>query len=426
MIAPLIYQGEVIGDLAVSDPAIDAFSALDTFQMAQLQPLFAVAIKKALNDFELQVQGLIKEKCTAIHPCVEWRFRKAAYNHLDRQHQGLDTEIEPIVFKDVYALFGVSDIRGSADQRNRATQEDLVENLTLAQDVIRAAARTGKLMILDELATRIALRMDKVRQGVSSDDEVRTRNLIRGEVEPLLPHLNRLGGDVGAAIDRYRRALDPQTGEVHRRRRDLDDSITRLNNRLTGYLNAENAQMQTVFAHYFEKHRTDGVDYLIYLGQSLAEDGHFSDLYLKDLRLWQIRLAAGMAWHTDQLQSTLPVPLETAHLILIQNIPTSIRFRYDEKRFDVDGAYDVRYEIIKSRLDKALIKGTGERLTQPGKIAVVYSQPEEKDEIGRYIDYLSRQAMLTGETEELEIDDLQGVHGLRALRTTVNLKTPPQ
>ena len=184
--------------------------------------------------------------------------------------------------------------------------------------------------------------------------------------------------------------------------------------------------MQAVFAHYFEKHRTDGVDYLIYLGQSLTEDGHFSDLYLKDLHLWQIRLAAGMAWHTDQLQSTLPVHLETAHLILIQNIPTSIRFRYDEKRFDVDGAYDVRYEIIKSRLDKALIKGTGERLTQPGKIAVVYSQPEERDEIERYIDYLSRQKMLTGETERLEIDDLPGVHGLRALRTTVDLETPPR
>lgn len=426
MIAPLIYQDEVIGDLAVSDPSTDAFSALDTFQMAQLQPLFAVAVKKALNDFELQVQGIIKEKCTAIHPSVEWRFRKAAYNHLDRLHQGLDTEIEPIVFKDVYALFGVSDIRGSADQRNRATQEDLVENLALAQDVIRYAARTGKLMVLDELATRIARQIDKVRQGVSSNDEIRTRNLIRGEVEPLLPHLKRLGGDVGAAIDSYRSALDQQTGEVHRRRRDLDDSMNRLNNRLTGYLDAENAKMQAIFAHYFEKHRTDGVDYLIYVGQSLVEDGGFSDLYLKDLRLWQIRLAAGMAWHTHQLKSTLPVPLETAHLILIQNTPTSIRFRYDEKRFDVDGAYDVRYEIIKSRLDKAVVRGTGERLTQPGKVAVVYSQPEEKDEIGRYIDYLSRQKILTGETEELEIDDLQGVHGLRALRTTVNLETPPQ
>jgi hypothetical protein len=425
MIAPLIYQDTVIGTLAVNDPAVDAFSAMDTFQMAQLQPLFAVAIKKALSDFELQVQSIIKEKCTAIHPSVEWRFRKAAYRHLDRVHRGLDTEIEPIVFKDVYALFGVSDIRGSTDQRNQATQKDLEDHLALAQAVIRAAARTGKLMILEELAERIALQIEGIREGLSSNDETRVADLIQREVEPLFPHLETLGDEVAAAIGRYRDALDPATGELYRRRKAFDDSVTQLNNRLAGYLDAENAGMQAVFAHYFEKHRTDGVDYLVYVGQSLMEKGRFSDLYLKDLRLWQIRLAAGMAWHTHQLKPTLPVPLDTAHLILIQNTPTAIRFRYDEKRFDVDGAYDVRYEIIKSRLDKARVKGTNQRLTQPGQIAVVFSHTEEGAEIRRYIDFFSAQGILTGETEELEIEDLPGVHGLRALRTTVNLERPP-
>ena len=425
MIAPLIHQDTVIGNLAISDPDVDAFSAMDTFQMGQLQPLFAVAIKKALNDLDMQVQGIIKEKCTAIHPCVEWRFRQAAYRHLDRLNQGIDTEIEPIVFKDVYALFGVSDIRGSTDQRNQAIQQDLEDHLALSQAVIRAAARTGKLVILEELAERIASLMEGLRKGLSSHDESRVIDLIQREVEPLFPHLETLGGDVAVAMGRYRDALDPATGEIYRRRKDFDDSVTLLNNRLAGFLDAEDAGMQAVFAHYFEKHRSDGVDYLIYVGQSLMEKGQFSDLYLKDLRLWQIRLAAGMAWHTHRLKTTLPVPLDTAHLILMQNMPTAIRFRYDEKRFDVDGAYDVRYEIIKSRLDKALVKGTGERLTQPGKIAVVFSHPDDEAEIKRYISFLSGQGILTGETDELEIEDLPGVHGLRALRTTVNLERPP-
>ena len=59
----------------------------------------------------------------------------------------------------------------------------------------------------------------------------------------------------------------------------------------------------------------------------------------------------------------------------------SIRFRQDEKQFDVDGAYNIRYEIVKKRIDKAYIKGTSERLTQPGKIAIVYSRDKE---IGEY------------------------------------------
>ena len=84
-----------------------------------------------------------------------------------------------------------------------------------------------------------------------------------------------------------------------------------------------------------------------------------------------------MVREAEALKDRLKVPLDTAHLILVQHTPLSIRFRFDEKRFDVDGTYNMRYEIVKKRIDKALIKGTHERLTQPGKIAIVYSQPKE-------------------------------------------------
>jgi hypothetical protein len=39
----------------------------------------------------------------------------------------------------------------------------------------------------------------------------------------------------------------------------------------------------------------------------------------------------------------------------------------DEKRFDVDGTYNARYEVVKKRIDKANIKGTKERITQKRK-----------------------------------------------------------
>ena len=84
------------------------------------------------------------------------------------------------------------------------------------------------------------------------------------------------------------------------------------------------------------------------------------------------------------------MPLETTNLILVQHAPLSIRFRFDEKRFDVDGAYNIRYEIMKKRIDKAVLRGTTERLTQPGKIAIVYSQGSEAAEYRDYIDYLQK------------------------------------
>jgi len=109
----------------------------------------------------------------------------------------------------------------------------------------------------------------------------------------------------------------------------------------------------------------------------------------------------------------------------VQHAPMSIRFRFDEKRFDVDGAYDIRYEIVKKRIDKALIKGTTERVTQPGKLAIVYGQAGEAAEYRGYLEYLRHLGYVAGEVEDLELEELQGVHGLRALRVAVALRDVP-
>ena len=135
-------------------------------------------------------------------------------------------------------------------------------------------------------------------------------------------------------------------------------------------------------------------------------------------------LTCRIAIRAHQLRDSLPVPLETTHLVLVQHTPLSIRFRFDEKRFDVDGAYDIRYEIVKKRIDKAVVEGTSERVTQPGKIAIVYSQPGEAQEYRSYIEYLQSLGYLTGDVEQCELGELQGVQGLQALRVTVDLDSP--
>src|SRR5262249_50433301 len=105
------------------------------------------------------------------------------------------------------------------------------------------------------------------------------------------------------------------------------------------------------------------------------------------------------------------MPLDVARLILVEHTAMASRFRFDEKRFDIDGAYNMRYEIVKKRIDKALIKGSDERLTQPGKIAIVYAQPREAQEYRDYIAYLQAAGELTGEVETLVLEDLPGAQG---------------
>jgi hypothetical protein len=186
------------------------------------------------------------------------------------------------------------------------------------------------------------------------------------------------------------------------------------------YIDEEQLKIQSTFPHYFERYKTDGVDHNIYIGSSLVEDGTFNALYLRNIRLWQLMVMCEIVRRAKDFKKNLSLPLESAHLILVQNTPLSIRFRFDEKKFDVDGAYNVRYEIMKKRIDKAEIKGKEERLTQPEKIAIIYSQNTEAQEYFDYIEYLQANDYLKKEIEELELEEVQGVKGLRALRVSVN------
>jgi hypothetical protein len=274
---------------------------------------------------------------------------------------------------------------------------------------------------LDELIYRIDSRAARIQHSLSSSDEVGVVSFLRTEVESLLDHLATFGTGVRERAAAYRERLDPRLGSVYHRRRLFEESVNRLAECVSSYLDLEEQAAQGIFPHYFEKQKTDGVDYQMYVGAALLEEGRFDPLCLRNLRLWQLMLTCGIAMRAHRLRERLPIPLELTHLILVHHTPLGIRFRFDEKRFDVDGAYNVRYEIVKKRIDKAVIRGTTERLTQPGQIALVYSHVAESLEWREYIEYLQRLGYLLRGVEDLELEELPGAHGLRALRVTVDL-----
>ncbi|HXL58374.1 MAG TPA: hypothetical protein VN958_19060, partial [Chitinophagaceae bacterium] len=144
--------------------------------------------------------------------------------------------------------------------------------------------------------------------------------------------------------------------------------------------------------------------------------------YLKNIRLWQLQSMAEVARITHRLLPSLKVPLQTTQLILIHSQCIGISFRRDERRFDVEGSYNIRYEVIKKRIDKARLKDSEERLTQPGKIAMVYSNQKEVQEYQQYIEFLQNKNILKPGIEMLELEELQGVKGMKALRVDINLE----
>jgi hypothetical protein len=423
LIGPLRYQGELIGALDLASPIPGDLGPTHQILLDQLRPLFAVSLKRALDELDTNIQTIIKEKCTAVHPSVEWKFQSAVFSHLERLRSGAQSELEPIVFRNVYPLYAATDIRGSSELRNSAISDDLKEHLHMALEIVDLASRSKEMEILGELSYGIRKQLDSINGALAAGDDKRACNFLAKELEPLFPVFREFGRGVSGAIDRYTQAVDANFSTVYKKRREFDDSVRVFNDRLSQYLDREEAIAQSIFPHYFDKHKTDGIDYLIYMGESMVEDRQFNEVYVKNLRLWQMITACGLAWSAHRLKGELNIPLEATHLILVSHSPISIRFRFDEKRFDVDGAYDTSQEIIRSRIDKAMVSNGTERLTQPGKIATVFSRPEEEEEIRGHLEFLINEGYIESVIEELTLDDLPSVQGLRALRVNVDTRS---
>ena len=194
-----------------------------------------------------------------------------------------------------------------------------------------------------------------------------------------------------------------------------------LNAAIGKYFDLFKDELQVNYPCYFEKFRTDGTEYDIYIGQSIAPSIPFSLAHLDNLRLWQVQSMAAITKLTHDMQPQLEHPLQTTQLIFVNARAIDISFRIDERRFDVEGAYNIRYHIVKKRIDKVRVRDTNERLTQPGKIAIVYFNERDIAPYRSVIQELQAQKILLDDLEMLNLEDLQGVSGLKALRVGVTL-----
>ena len=430
ILTPLRFQGQMIGLMELASQQPQVLDRIDETRLSEVVSVVSLSVKRTLDAEEDRLQAVMKRQFTAIHPVVEWRFRRAARRMLDAVESGpqdwsrIRSQVdEPILFKNVYGLFGQSDIRGSSSHRNATIQQDLIEQLKLARAVSTAASQTSTMPAMDELTFRIDHQIRDVEDGLSADEENRVLYFLRDHFEPHLPAFAQANKEAARAADVYRAALDDTLQIVYKARKQFERNMTRMIDSVSGLLDEEQARMQPRLPHYFEKFKTDGVEYSMYVGEALMENGTMPPMALRSLRLWQLTTAVEIQHRLDRIRPYMSLPLDMAHLILVQPTPVTIRFRSDERRFDVDGAYNNRYEIMKKRIDKANVVGPGGedlgRLTQPGKIAIVYAADNEVTEYADFVLFLRARGMIEGEVERVDLEDLQGVKGLKALRVTI-------
>jgi len=421
IIVPLIHQEKTLGFLEIASPRKYELNRSSLTKLVDVTPVLSMAVGRFKEEAKNRIEAVIQEECTTIHPAVKWKFEEEAKKYIYKKDSGEMPQFEDIAFKDVYPLYGQMDIRNSSSKRNEAVVMDMIKQLKDVRSILVEAYANYEMPSFEELVYRINTYMEELEAGLMAGSEFKILGFLRSEIYPIFDHLKKTNTKLASIIDAYLKRLDKDLGIVYEARRAFDDSVTRINQMLASFVDEKQVDAQKMFPHYFERYKTDGVEYNMYIGQSIVRNREFNPIYLRNLRLWQLLMMCEMEQSFKKLQQTLENPLEVASLILVYNSPLSIHFRLDEKKFDVEGAYNARYEIVKKRVDKANIKGTSERITTPGKIAIIYTNDQDKVEYERYVQFLEAKGLVKKNSlEHHELETLQGITGLKALRVEVD------
>lgn len=420
---PIYYNKKLVGALEIHSYKKDV---LNEYVFNAIQPamsLLAQLVKNSVAAFDDQLESIIKEKFTSLQPSVQWKFNEAAWHYLQMKGDKSKTaEPEEIYFKDVFPLYGAVDIRNSTSERNTALVEDLKVQLGTLVWVLDNLKKVSGFGLLDEKIFIAQQWINRIEAASGFDQEIILNDFLEHDIAPFLKEFVGSNPEYQNIAAEYFDAIDNEKGAAYENRKQLEKSMSVVISAVNNYFDSLKDEIQHSYPCYFEKFRTDGVEYDIYIGQSITPGKPYSNIYLQNLRLMQLRSMAAIANYSNSLQHLLSWPVQTTQLIFIHSHPIDIKFRRDEKRFDVEGAYNIRYHIIKKRIDKVRLKDSRERLTQPGKIALVYFSQNEADEYISYVHYLQQQKILKNDLEYLELEELQGVAGLKALRVGVVLE----
>ena len=378
---PMQNSDGLIGHLELSSNVPNTLTLQTMARLEPAIPLLSLALLKCRDNFQYKIEKVIKEKFTALQQSVEWKFEEVAWDHLRRN--GNNEEEKNVVFDNVFPLYGAIDIRNSSVERSHAIQKDLKEHLLLLDETLRHLNSVIQLPLLEGLEFKNEILRKAIEQNMAAEDEIRINEFLTQEVEPVFTHLQKNEKQSCELTDDYFNIVNDNNSRVYRYRQEYEESVSKINEAVSAFLEKEEERIQRSYPHYFEKYRTDGIEYNIYIGQSISPHNPFNLLYLKNIRLWQLTSMAEAARITHLLLPSLKVPLQTTQLILIHSQPISISFRKDERKFDVEGSYNIRYEVIKKRLDKVRIKGHRRKVNPTGKNSHSLFQPKRSSRVSR-------------------------------------------
>lgn len=395
-----------------------ALHTINANKLNDVIPLLHDTFERYHNDIKNELDAIIQREYTTIHPSVNWKFEEEAKNMFFSKNHKLNTALKEIAFENIFPIYGETDIKGSTSFRNKAMLADLKKQLKEILNILEFVKPFEEELLFEQRINEVVYFQNLLKKDQFLA-EAQINKYIIDNFHPLIKRLSEKN-EYKKIIQKYKDQIDVDTERILNQRKKYDLAIQKINKNLTDIIDSEQQKIQKLYPHYFERFRTDGVEHNLYIGGSIAPNQVFDVIYLYNLRLWQLQVMCKMVLSHQNLKAQLSFDMNLTSLIMVYNEAVTIKFRMDEKRFDVEGNNDIRYEILKKRLSKALIKNTNERLVQDNKLVIIYLNEAEKLEYINYIKFMQSKFYFEPEIEVVTIEDLQDITNLQAIRVNIN------
>lgn len=419
---PLIHNHALSGIMEIYSHQLDQLDNETIQSLRTLVPLLSQLSYDITAEFRKRIDEIIINRFTTIQPAVQWKFNHIAAQYIQElENDEQNAHIKPVIFEEVYPLYGAIDVKDSTVIRNASILKDFSFKVKQLALLIDELSRDGTHQLIIDFSKRVDQITMSLDQISFDESMVKIIEFFRKDVQPFIEAARREFSTKHAIIEHYAKHFftNRETGEFYRN--EFETSLWKINQIISKELNHFNSFIQGNYPSYFQKFRTDGIEYDIYIGESITPQQTFSKEFINIFRRQQIISMARIALKAHHAKQDLPITLETTQLIFINPHSIDISFREDERRFDVEGSLNIRYEIIKKRIDKIRVKRTKERLTQVNKIAIVYLSDEVLEDLNLSIQAIYDMGIIESTVEHLKLEDVQGIVGLKAIRLTVNL-----
>ncbi|HTN17230.1 MAG TPA: hypothetical protein VL092_06090 [Chitinophagaceae bacterium] len=421
---PVWHKNELLGIVELGSKDATAINAAVLRKLEMALPYYREYFMYKANAFSDYLKSFIMQRYTAIQDSVSWKFNEEVWNTLkdlssDRNH----IMTPPVKFDNLYPFYGAIDFRNSSLKQIEAIHADYKAQLHFLEQLLEENGLTDEEESTRDFAAQIKYWCNKINDSIHIEEEADLRYFLEVASLHMVKQLAKDHKIETSVAEAYDIAVSTKDGVFHLFHNKYEESLQQLNSILKEHLYKAEENLQQLVPHYFEKFQTDGLEYSLYAGKSIRPSVPFPDNAREIITNWQMDSIVDMAVAASKNKHKLTVPLETTQLILVHENKVDISYRIDERHFDVQGSYSIRYEVIKKRIDKVHLLNSAERLTQPGTIAIVYTH---RNSINAYLDKindLTENGRLLPGVEYLDLEQLQGIGKLKAIRVKINFDT---